>query len=236
MLLPLLRLTLHLSALACLCVPEALLAQDTLYFTDGTMAIGRVVNQSTTTINYKRADAPNGPTESARVGNLLAVKLSEGSEERFVAFDKTNPENGTSGQRSESGREPIYLEEGRNFTMGGVPVTRTEIALALANDSEAYGQFESGRKLRTVGYVLGGVGGFGLGYSIVQRIRLGASTRAANTLVIVGSVAVCTGGMLMESAGAKRMLRGINTYNKNARGVGYRLGVTPTGVGWVMTF
>ncbi len=206
-------------ALTCACLPGALLAQDTLYFFDGDLHIGRVVEQSPVLVAYKKASEPKGLTYRVKPERLLALKLSEESARTYEAFDRTQP--------GQSGAE---------LPAGDRRESRRRLEIMLASDGIAQQEYSAGKSLRSTGTVFSVIAGAGLGYSLVQRIRKGSAAPRANTLLPVGSGTLGIASALMQSAGHKRMTHAVESYNGRSGDIDLKLGLTPSGAGWVMTF
>ena len=97
---------------------------------------------------------------------------------------------------------------GATYKQGDREITSEEFTRTLQTvpDSSVYQQYSSGTALRTVGNVMGFVGGFGLGYGLFSKPTNGTS-------VVVGVVAAVA-AIVLDSSGKGKMRSAVHQYNE----------------------
>ncbi|QQR88173.1 MAG: hypothetical protein IPJ76_08185 [Flavobacteriales bacterium] len=65
----------------------AVLAQDTLWFSDGSQVPGLVLEVGVNEVRYKRTDNPSGPTYSVLKSDLLSISYAAGTKDVFRTTD-----------------------------------------------------------------------------------------------------------------------------------------------------
>lgn len=132
------------SMLMLLCLTMTAVAQDIVVKKDGTTIKAKVTEVSRTEIKYKRFDNLNGPVYTISIAELLAINYENGNTESFNGATQSTFGSATNGERNLTDSQLVSLYKNQN-----------EKPTKIITSKELYNK---GRKLRNIGYIVGGVG------------------------------------------------------------------------------
>ncbi len=124
----------------------------------------------------------------------------------------------------------IFSKEGKRLNMKNLMTT-------IQDNKEAYTLVKSARSKNTLAMILGGVGGFSVGYSLGRSLR---GEKVNWALLGIGAGALGVGIPISISAN-KKIKQAVELYNKSLDNTSYfkpnyRIIANQKGVGLVMTF
>ena len=120
----------------------------------------------------------------------------------------------SSGFSQEVQRDTLWRDEGffkTSYTQGAREIKPAEFdsVLRTASDSTIFPRFSDGRTLHTIGDVLGGLGGLGIGY--------GLGKKPNNSTAILVGVGVAGIGLIVDIIGNTKMKDAIAQFNRLQR-------------------
>ncbi len=122
----------------------------------------------------------------------------------------------TAAHSQTAGKDTLSIHDGffgMSFQQGDRDVSSSEFKNLLKSspDTTIYPLFSSGGTISTMGDVLGGIGGFGLGYGITSKPSRTALTVAGGVVAVVG--------IFLNVEGGRKMQKAVLQYNRMTQGM-----------------
>jgi hypothetical protein len=196
-------------------------AQDIITMKDGTDIQAKVLEVAPSLVSYKKFSNLEGPTYTVSKLEILMITYENGERELYNVDKNSLLPQGMMTYNSWSGKVSI----------GGVTMEREMLGRYFS--PEDYKLFNKGKRLSTIGCIIGIIGSIPVGWEVGEMI-VGESP---NPWVLVGGGTAFLGGLLLNGAGNGKIRMSVSNYNST---LGFQtavqFGFTPNGIGFALVF
>ena len=207
-------------------------AQDIITKTDGTEIEVKVTDVSQNQISFKRFQDLEGPTYNMSTSEIRTITYETGGRQVF------NTQAATSQQSSQQQALMVYNQKKGKASVGGVTLNNDNLGRYFSGEDLKL--YKSGSSLYTLGTVIGCIGAFPFGYCCGYLLAGGQNENGSYGKVLLGSGIVLVSGLIISSAGQKKMKEAVNRYNLSALAFQPQLNLSPAGydlsLGLTLTF